>query len=150
MATIKYIEFGFENCETIFIHTKHIEYLSIQDIKQNISIVRKQQQSNHTTCKRFAVKLESDGNTYAYNEKKNRMIFDENQSPFERMDRHRDIVDITLHYDNKTSRTIHMPWKGDDHNDENHHWQSSTLRDDGSICILVSKKGNIETYFRNI
>lgn len=136
---IKCIRLGFENCEYVDLLPSMFKHLWIEGISQRCFVNCYQyvdgEVQRRLNCSRFRILILGRGlvayTTFGQHPEK---------SLRERLDAHRDIVDIRLFFDNDSEEEITVPWGSEEWTNE---FQRHEEQDDGLLIeIREGEKGD--------
>jgi len=141
MNQIKSIELCLENCEVLKFEADQIGRFEVKNIKNEISRIALNSISKLSTCEEFIIQISSKANiseSYLTTWSNNNVL------PFERINNGRDIVSVTINYEDGNKENIYVDWDGT--YCENY-LQSSYINKAGDLYIVVSKNKNVKDVF---
>ena len=131
MDELKYLELGFENCETITLRANMVASFSINRITRDLyndwysDLIREVQKTED-----LILILLPDANCY-YSKKSQNTVFS-------RIQKSKDITDITLIKNDQNIENISVVWNRKDEGSND--YQTTDILSDGSLVIVVSAK----------
>lgn len=142
MKKIKAIELGLENCEVISFKGEHLLELTMLDIKKQVSLMNPGFVAEFNICESLALRVAKEANIHASFESS----FEDEQTPFERLEAGRDIVTVTIIHEDDEEMEFYTKWE--DKEPYSNLYQTSFLRKDtGDLCIYVNANSTAEYYF---
>ena len=153
---LKYITFGFENCDQITIEGKYVGDFVVQDIKTEIKRIACNAIDRIDSVDTFAVEIHKDANKERY--QFNQTDYEDwKQMTFDRLNQYHDITSIEFELyddyatetDNETPCTARyfywVVWSGE--SDETNDAQSNYVSKDGNLYIVISKNKTISDFY---
>ena len=119
---INFVSLILENCERISVDREHLNYFSINNVKENWRLfspsdsnVEVETMTKDHTCDKVRLEIKKEANE-AYNfhsfDKNNKIL------PFDRLRQYKDITGISIEYMDGTEDYVHVPWGGRDGNED--------------------------------
>lgn len=138
MRRVERIDIVLENCEVIEIKAEDTGTIYVGEIYRTIWRVASNSISEIVRSKSVIIELldrancsESYANTWSGNE----------ELPFDRLTKHRDICALDIVYTDGTNDYIYVPWGGDD--DYENSYQESAVTSEGSLRIRIEEKSEV-------
>lgn len=151
---IKYIEFIFENCDSIKIEGKYIGYFLVDDLKTSIKRIAINSIKKMDSANIVAIEIHKDTN-------KERCAFGQNhfedfkEMTFDRFKKYGDITSIQFELEEdyveegrsprREYYDYYVSWTGD--NEYVNEAQKTYLSKSGNLYIVIADKKNIEDFF---
>lgn len=138
MRRVERIDIVLENCEVIKIRAEDSGSCYVGEIDRTIRRVASNSISEVARSKSVIIELLDRANcseSYA-------TTWDGNEElPFDRLTKHRDICALDIVYTDGTNDYIYVPWGGDD--DYENSYQESVVTSEGSLRIRIEEKPEV-------
>lgn len=141
MRKLTHVELALENVEAVKFDAVDIKMIFLDNVSESLYFNSSTNMLNSQHCEKFALVLKPSGNKL---ENSGGMYPD--WLPFKRLTYHKDIVSISLNYDDETKEEIYVPYE--EVAGGNNLFQSSFIDEEGSLHILSSETEKAEEYFQ--
>ena len=151
---LKYIEFIFENCDSIKIEGKYIGYFLVDDLETSIKRIASNSIEKMDSANIIAIEIHKDANKERYAFGQNH-IEDFKEMTFDRFKKYGDITSIQFELEEdyvkegEESRReyydYYTTWFGD--SEYENEAQKTYLSKSGNLYIVIADKKNIEDFF---
>lgn len=141
MREVKFLELGFENCETSErlsvgdMHEDDVHTFSITGIERRIGTLAVDYAGESLVAKDIRIVLNPKANRSYESLGGERS---ENETLFDRIRMFSDITSICIIYDDETEEEISVPWNFN-HSEYSNSWQFVSLNAEGQLTININK-----------
>ncbi|MCY7954716.1 hypothetical protein MOB72_08110 [Bacillus licheniformis] len=146
MREVKYIELVTENCEVIRIDREHIGHFRMSNITRSIARRASNSISESLSTEEIFLQVSSKANTTDANV----CTWEGNDTlPFDRLQKHHDIVAIDVIFQDGSNEYIYGKWGGDsEYTNENQ--TVSVNENTGDLYLVISEKDNVQQHFTDL
>lgn len=138
MKSIKKLSIIFENCESVNIETDYIGYVELSDIKNSIRKVACNCIGYSSVCETFLISIDHKipKQTETYGDK---LI-----NPIDRLNEYKDIVSISVTYEDDSEEEIYLPWGDREYTNQ---YQENYINKFGDIFICISEDHKLSDFY---